>query len=130
MAYTGPVFRWDTFWADLEPGVGREQRGDARPVIIVSNDGVNAHLDVVTVIPVTKLEGKRRSVYPFEVLLPAGVITPRHTSIAMPQQIRTISKLRLIEPIGHIDTLDLQFQIESRLLEHLGIQFEAEGLNE
>lgn len=38
MAYLGPVRRWDVFWADLEPTVGREQAGDHRPVLVVSSD--------------------------------------------------------------------------------------------
>lgn len=126
MAYLGPVHRWDIFWADLEPGVGSEQRGERRPVIVVSNDGVNAHLDVVTVISATKLEGKQRRVYPFEVRLPAGVLTPEHASVVMPQQIRAISKMRLLERIGTIENPDYQTRIENRLLEHLGIQFEPD----
>lgn len=130
MAYRGPVRRWDVFWADLNPAVGSEQAGEARPVIVVSNDGVNAHLDVVTVVSVTKLEGKRRKVYPFEVVLPAGAITPEHASIVMPQQVRSISKLRLLEKIGSVADAAQQTAIENRLLEHLGIQFEAEELGD
>jgi len=127
MAYIGPVFRWEIFWADLEPSVGSEQGGERRPVLVVSNDGVNASLPVVTVLPCTKLEGKQRRVYPFEVLLPQGVVTKAHASILMPQQIRTISKMRLLEKIGVITDAATQDTIENRLLEHLGIAFEADA---
>ena len=72
MAYVGPVRRWDIFRTDLDPVIGSEQRGPDRPVIVVSNDGVNASLKVVTVVSVTKLEDKQRKVYPFEVVLPKG----------------------------------------------------------
>lgn len=130
MAYRGAVHRWDLFWADLNPSVGSEQGGQQRPVIVVSNDGVNAHLDVVTVVSVTKLEGKKRKVYPFEVVLPAGTITAVHASIVMPQQIRSISRMRLLEKMGTLGDLELQTRIENRILEHLGIQFEAEELEE
>lgn len=130
MAYTGPVRRWDLFWADLNPAVGSEQAGERRPVVVVSNDGVNASLDVVTVLSATKREGKKRKVYPFEVVLPAGAITAGHESIVMPQQIRTISKMRLLERIGRLTDLAQQTEIENRILEHLGIQFEAEGLDD
>ena len=130
MAYLGAVRRWDVFWADLDPGVGSEQRGERRPVIVVSNNGVNAHLDVVTVVSATKAQGKQRRVYPFEVLLPAGTLTREHASIVMPQQIRAISKKRLLEKIGTLENPEYQAQIENRLLEHLGIQFEAEELGE
>jgi mRNA-degrading endonuclease toxin of MazEF toxin-antitoxin module len=130
MAHAGAVHRWDIFWADLEPGVGSEQRGESRPVIVVSNDGFNANFPLVTVVSLTKLEGKKRRVYPFEVLLPKGLVTPEHESIVMPQQVRTISKMRLLERIGALEDEALQDEIESRLLEHLGIAFEEDTPDE
>lgn len=128
MAYSGPVHRWDLFWADLDFPVGSEQGGERRPVLVVSNDGVNAFLPVITQVPLTKLEGKERKVYPFEVILPRGIVGTRWASIAMPQQIRTIDKTRLIEKIGTLVDVDLQVEIENRLLEHLGIAFEVDDL--
>lgn len=124
MAYIGRVRRWDVFWADLQPSVGSEQGGGRRPVIVVSNDGFNAAMTTVTVLPLTKLEGKRRTPYPFEVLLPAGTVGKDITSIVMPHQIRTISKLRLIEIAGRIENRSLREEIEDRLLDHLDIAFE------
>lgn len=124
MAYTGPVRRWDTYWADLDPSVGSEQGGERRPVIVISNDGYNKHFDVVTVLSLTKFEGKERKVYTFEVVLPKGTITPKWASIVMPQQIRCISKKRLLEAIGMLDDESLRAGIENRLLEHLDIAFE------
>lgn len=126
MAHQGAVRRWDIFWADLNHPVGSEQGGEKRPVIVVSNDGVNNTLPVVTVVSVTKLEGKKRKIYPFEVELPKGAITPDYASVVMVQQIRSISKLRLLERIGSLDSEDYRTQIENRLLEHLDISFEAE----
>lgn len=122
----GPVSRWELFRVDLEPTVGSEQRGDHRPALVVSNDGFNAHFDVVTVVPLTGSRGKRRRAYPFEVLLPPGVAGNPEESIVMPQQIRTISKMRLLEPMGFLSDPGLQAEIENRLLEHLGIEFEIE----
>jgi mRNA interferase MazF len=126
MPYSGAVHRWDIYWADLEPAVGSEQKGERRPVIVVSNDGVNANLAVVAVVPATKAEGKKRKLYPFEVLLPAGTITNAHASVIMPYQIRTISKTRLLERIGRLEDQEYRGQIENRLLEHLDIAFEEE----
>jgi mRNA interferase MazF len=128
VAYRGAVHRWDVFWADLDHPVGSEQGGARRPVIVVSNDGVNASLDVVTQIPLTKLEGKQRKVYPFEVKLPPDVVGTGYTSIAMPQQVRTISKIRLLEKIGRIEDPDLQDLLEVRLMQHFGIAFDADDL--
>ena len=42
----------------------------------------------------------------------------------MPQQVRTILKMRLLERIGALEDEELREQIESCLLEHLGIVFE------
>ena len=128
MSYVGPVGRWEIYWIDLEPHVGREQGGDRRPGVVISNDGFNVQFDVVTILPLTQLEGKQRRGYPFEVLLPSKVVGTGFGSIAMPQQVRTISKLRLAERIGVLADEDLRTQIENRLLEHLGIEFEAEEL--
>lgn len=112
------------FWADLNYPVGSEQGGESRPVVVVSNDGVNKSLDVITVFSVTKLEGKTRKPYTFEVLVPRGVITDQFASIIMPQQIRSISKKQLLERIGVLENEDLRAEIETRLLEHLDIAFE------
>ena len=128
MSHLGSVARWEIYWVDLEPHVGREQGGERRPAIVLSNDGFNANFDVVTVLPLTKREGKRRRVYPFEVLLPLDVAGAGFDSLVMPHQIRTISKLRLAERIGIIAEEGLRVEIENRVLEHLGIEFEAEEL--
>lgn len=128
MAYTGPVARWELYWVDLDPVVGSEQGGDRRPALVLSNDGFNSLFSVVTVVPLTKRKGKARGVYPFEVPIPANAAGNELESIAMPHQVRTISKLRLLERLGTLTDPDLQEQIENRLMEHLGIQFEAEEL--
>lgn len=126
MSFTGPVRRWDMFWANLEPSVVSEQGGRRRPVIVISNNGYNTVFDAITVISAPKLEGKARKAYTFEVILPKKAITPQWASIVMPQQIRSISKKRLQERIGTLDDELLQREIENRLLEHLGIAFEAD----
>jgi mRNA interferase MazF len=125
MAHLGPVRRWEIYWVDLEPAVGSEQGGERRPAVVISNDGFNHHFDVVTIVPMTKREGKKRRVYPFEVLAP-DLVGTRYESILLPQQVRTISKRRLLERIGELDDEHIQIDLENRLLEHLGIDFEAE----
>ena len=127
MSHRGSVERWEIYWVDLEPSVGSEQGGERRPAIVVSNDGFNQHFDIVTVVPMTKREGKKRRVYPFEVLAPDLVGTGRE-SILMPQQVRTISKYRLLERAGVLNDESIQIDLENRLLEHLGVDFEAEEL--
>lgn len=128
MAYRGPVRRWELYWADLNYPVGSEQGGERRPVLVVSNDGFNAAFDLVTVVSLTKREGKRRKVYPFEILLSPEIVGTGFTSIVMPQQVRTISKRRLLERIGALEDETKQEEVENRLLEHLDIAFEAKPL--
>ncbi len=125
MAYLGAVLQWDLFEADLDPSVGREQGGESRPVLIVSNDGFNKVFDVVTVLPLTKTDGKKRRVYPFEVVMPAHLAGNPLESIIMPQQIRTISKHRLLSRIGQLEGVALRREIEDRILDHLGISLDA-----
>jgi mRNA interferase MazF len=125
MAHLGPVRRWEIYWVDLEPSVGSEQGSERRPAVVVSNDGFNHHFDVVTVVPITKREGKKRRVYLFEVLAP-DLVGTGHESILMPQQMRTISKRRLLERTGVLEDESIRIDLENRLLEHLGIDFEAE----
>lgn len=45
----------------------------------------------------------------------------------MPHQVRTMSKLRLLERIGTLEDQERREAIENRLLEHLGIAFEEES---
>lgn len=125
MAYLGPVLRWDIFWADLNEVVGREQAGSRRPVLVVSNDALNrSPLQLVAAIPLTRLEGKTRKFYPSEIRLPTGTIDPGVTPVAITHQVRTISKLRLLEPAGHLKDADVRDEIEDAILAHFGIEVE------
>lgn len=124
MAYRGRVYRREMYWADLEPHVGTEQAGERRPVLVVSNDDANAAFGTVTVIPLTKLEGKGRSPRFFEVTLPGGTVPNGFTSLALPHQIRSISKARLLERIGELELNDARHDVECGILVHLGIEFD------
>lgn len=67
-----------------------------------------------------------RKIYPFEVVLPKGTVTAEWASVVMVQQIRAISKMRLLELIGAISDESQRDEIERRLLEHLDIEFEED----
>lgn len=126
MAYAGLVIQWEVYDADLNPSVGREQGGESRPVLVVSNDGFNKSFDVVTILPLTKQGGKRRKVFPFEVLLAAGAAGNALDSIVMPQQIRTISKARLLRRLSALTDSGKRREIEDRMLDHLGISLDGD----
>ncbi len=107
--------QYDVYLANLNPAIGREQQG-TRPVLIISNSYEN-FLDVVTVIPITSLKEGRR-VYPNEVLLKNELQLP---SILLCQQIRTISKKRLVKKLTYIEN----FKIRKKIIDVLCMRFES-----
>lgn len=127
MPYRGVVRQWDAFFADLDFPVGSEQGGSRRPVIVVSNDGFNQAFPVVTAIPLTRTEGKQRQVYPFEIVIPPGLVGNPKESIIMPYQIRTIDRRRLVEPMGRLEDLATRREIEDRIIEHIGVALDEDA---
>lgn len=113
--------RWDLVLVDLGASVGSEQRG-ARPALVVSNDAFNRHFPLATVLPLTKRAGKRRRVYAFEVVLPAGAAANDVESIVKPHHLRTISGARILRRIGRLTDSELRADIETRILDHLAIE--------
>src|SRR5205809_126550 len=90
--------RWSIYLANLDPVVGSEQ-GKTRPVLIISDEGVNNLLSTVNVLPITSLR-EGRIIYPNEVLLSSTSIGLEKDSIVLCQQIRTLDKKRLIKSLG------------------------------
>ncbi|GHT02114.1 endoribonuclease MazF2 [Synergistales bacterium] len=95
------VNKWDIYYCVLDPAQGSEQRG-RRPVLVVSNDVVNHLLPVLTVLPLSSFK-QGDKVYPSEVLLPSATTGLPKDSIAMVQQVRTVSNSRLSELAGRIE---------------------------
>ncbi len=114
-----PPWRWRLFIANLDPVVGSEQAG-TRPVIIVSDEGYNRRMPLTTVLPLTSRK-PGRNVYLNEVLLESGTAGLSLESIVLVPQVRTISKRRLLTPLGYLDSQDKQQQIMEVLRKHLGM---------
>ena len=126
MAYLGPIRRWDVFWADLEPVVGREQAGRRRPVVVLSSDQFSGStLRLAMVIPLTSKEGKTRAFHPFEIPLPKGLVDGGITPLPMTHQLRTVSTLRLLQYAGRLEGEEVRERIEDAVLAHLGIALDA-----
>ena len=106
--------QYDVYLADLNPTIGREQFGK-RPVLIISNNYENL-LDVVTIIPITSLKDGRK-IYPNELLLKDELEKP---SLLLCQQIRTISKSRLIKKLTVIDN----YMTQKKIVDILCLRFE------
>lgn len=94
------VNQWDIHVCSLDPTIGSEQRG-FRPVLVISNDAVNHAIPISTVIPLSSVkEGAK--IYPTEVIIPAAATGLDRDSVAMIQQIRTLSHERLKRRVAQI----------------------------
>ena len=100
------VNKWEIYFCNLDPTQGSEQRG-TRPVLIISTDSVNHNLTVSTVLPLSSIKGNEK-IYPTEILLPADITGLPKLSVAMLQQIRTISHSRLINRVGMITDSEIK----------------------
>lgn len=112
------AFQWSVVEAALDPATGAEQRG-IQPVLIVSNEEFNIAMPNVTVLPLTSTQ---RRLYPSEVFLPKSAAGQPRDSIIMAHQVRTISKQRLGNTIGHLDDEGTRAQVLDALREHFELE--------
>ena len=112
------ISKWEIYFCNLNPTEGSEQQG-VRPVIIISNDAVNHNLPVSTVIPLSSIKAKDK-IYPTEISLPSNITGLQKDSVAMLQQIRTISHIRLTDKAGIV--ADTSYR--ERILDAIKLYFE------
>ncbi|MCF2151002.1 type II toxin-antitoxin system PemK/MazF family toxin [Desmonostoc muscorum LEGE 12446] len=109
--------RGEIYYANLSLVVGSEM-DKRRPVLIVSNDANNSAASTVTILPITSNVSR---VYPFEVLL-----NPEESGLSKPskvqaQQVRTISKQRILgDEVGCLNQ-DLMQLVDAALKLHLDL---------
>lgn len=96
-----PIQRGDVFMANLEPHEGSEQ-GGTRPVVVVSRDALNNASPVVVIAPITDA-GNKKKVYPSHVRAAIGKGGLTMDSIILCEQVRSISKTRLVRHLGKFD---------------------------
>lgn len=109
----------DIWIANLGPRTrecGSEQRG-VRPVLVIQNDDGNKCGPTVIVAPITH-PGKRYM--PTHVKLPHECGVEHHSTVLL-EQIRTIDKAKLIEPIGAVHEL-LMVDIDEAIRISLGLK--------
>jgi mRNA interferase MazF len=94
------IKRGDVYRANLDPTMGSEQSG-TRPVVVVSRDALNANSPVVIIVPITSRSNKIR-IYPSHVELKIGEGGLTSESVALCEQVRTISRDRLRDRLGQL----------------------------
>ncbi|HHV64896.1 MAG TPA: type II toxin-antitoxin system PemK/MazF family toxin [Peptococcaceae bacterium] len=112
-------YQWGIFWADLEPTKGSEQAG-VRPVLVVSSEIMNEALPIVSILALTSLK-KGRKIYPIEVLLSSEATGLPQDSIAMAHQIRAISKERLKDKVGYLNSDELKEKVKTAIRTYLDL---------
>ena len=92
----------DLVWVAPDATVGREQAG-RRPAVVVSGiDYLNTVETLAIVVPVTSVD----RAWPNHV--PLGDVELPQRSWAMTEQVRTISRERIVERVGRIEAFTLQ----------------------
>jgi len=110
------IWRGEVWLVDRDPVIGSEQ-GGRRPVLVIQNDIANEYSPVVTVVSIHGHDGGKR--YPTDVLIKKGEGGTTKDSVALVNQIRTISKKRLIKCYGTVSDATIK-RIEEAVKIHLG----------
>ena len=113
-------FQWQVVRADFDPVEGSEQAG-IRPALVVSRESANRSLSVVVVLPLTSRKSGRQ-IHIGEILLSAGDAGLPNESIAMCQQIRTLSKTRLLGSYGTVTDETTRENVRIALRIHLDLE--------
>ncbi len=92
--------RGEIWWVNLDPTVGSEIK-KRRPCVVISNDASNRAQTRVQVAPMTSANPSR--VYPWE----ARVTLNGRPSKALADQIRTVSKTRLVSLAGAANAAEM-----------------------
>lgn len=95
------IERGHIYRVNLEPTIGSEQQGNARPCVVLTLTAYNKQLRTVGVVPLTS---SPRSLPPLIVPVPSA---GKANSMALCHQIRTIDKTRIGKDMGELSQEDL-----------------------
>ena len=97
--------RGDIVLVNLEPAIGREQRGLSRPGLVISPGALNKIFNGIIVCPITDARHIKQSELGLT-YVPAGESKLNKNSLVIAFQIRMIDKRRVIGKLGSIsDTI-------------------------
>lgn len=108
--------RGDIYMADLGGALDSEQAG-MRPVIIIQNDVGNLYSPNVTVVPLTTKVKKKKQPTHYQL---THVPCLKESSIALGENVGTISKARILRYVGRIDRIQMR-GVEKAVKNHLGV---------
>jgi len=111
----GQILRGEVRWAELNPTIGREQRG-LRPVLILSDNTFNKYSG--TVIAVALTSQKQKAEFPLTLKLDSKNL-PKESWVKI-SHIRTLSTQRIGDKIAEVNTNEIVKVIEG-LNEILGL---------
>lgn len=107
--------RGDIYRINLEPTVGSEQQGTARPCLVLSLGAYNNKLPTIGVVP---LSSSPRELPPLIVSVSSA---GKATSMAICNQARTVDKRRIVGGLmGQLSAEDLH-RVESGLRHYYGL---------
>lgn len=92
--------RGQIYRVNLEPTVGSEQQGNARPCVIISINPFNKKLKTVAIVP---LSSSARPIPPIAVPVPSAGVN----SIALCHQLLTADKSRIGKYMGELSSVDI-----------------------
>ena len=95
------IERGHIYRVNLEPTIGSEQQGNARPCVVLTLSAYNRQLRTVGVVPLTS---SPRALPPLIVPVPSA---GKASSMALCHQIRSIDKTRIGKELGVLSPQDL-----------------------
>lgn len=93
------VLRGEIYYANLDPVIGSEENG-TRPVLIVQDNRGTQNCPTCLIAPLTRLINKKYNLYTHVHISPRNYL--KHHSVILLEQIRVISKTRLMQYLGKI----------------------------
>lgn len=113
------VYNGDVFYVDLGEGNGTSIQCGIRPALVISNNMCNKFSDIITIIPFTT---QNKTKLPTHVVIhPNDYNGLSETSLAMCEQIISISKSQLLNKIGFLKAFEMN-KINDSLKTQLNIK--------
>jgi len=120
----GEPLRWAVVHVSLDPVAGHEQ-GGTRRALVVSYEPFHRS-GLATVCPITAARHEAR--YPGEVALPVGAAGQTRPGLILCQQVRTISRERIVGAAdGRLADTAMRRAVRQALAHHLGLDIPAVG---